>query len=329
MRALRFFQHGGPETLKIETVDDPVPQTGEVLVRLRARGINRAELLTVRGQYARLPKLPAIPGREGAGEVAALGAGVGDWKIGQRVMLRNGSAVDSGTWCELVRVRSEDLLPTPASLSDAQAGGIFVSYLTAWFGLREYLKLDKAARVIITAASSPTGLASLDLARLWGLQVIATTRQPDRVEFLRAAGARDVVVTSEQNLVDEAARISAGKGVDGAFDAVGGALAKACFKSLREGGTLISYGALSLESFNLKPGALIFSQKTLRGLWLTRILETWPRARLDAIYHQLIQDLASGVLKPLVHQGYPLEQVDKAWHEMDANHHLGKVVLTS
>ncbi len=328
MRALRYHDQGGPEQLKLEQLDDPRPGPGEVIVRLRARGINRAELLTVRGHYARLPKLPATPGREGAGEILQLADDVDTLSIGQRVMLRNGSAIDSGTWCEQVRVRAEDLILTPDAISDAQAGGFFVSHLTAWLGLRETVQLKPADWVIITAATSPTGLAALDLAHCFGLKTIATTRQPQRADFLREAGADQVVVTTSDDLVGQVRRWTAGQGVALGFDAVAGTLGQACFKALREGGTLVTYGALSLDPVVIKPGAMIFGQKRVVGLWLTRVLESWPRAELDHMYGELMHLLKDGRLQARVHQTYDLSQVAQAWQQMDAHRHLGKVVLT-
>lgn len=328
MKALRFYQHGGPECIKVEAQPDPQPGPGEVLVRLRARGINRAELLTLRGHYARLPELPAIPGREGAGEVFSLAENIDTLRVDQRVMLRNGSALGSGTWCELVRVRAEDLIPTPEAISDAQAGGFFVSYLTSWLGLRETIRLKPGDWVIITAATSPTGLAALDLARHFGLNSVATTRQAQRVDFLRAAGATEVVVTTQDDLVAAVKACTQGQGAALAFDAVSGDLGQACFKALKESGTLITYGALSLKPVVIKPGAMIFSQKRIVGLWLTRVLETWPRAELDRVYGELMNLLNSAAISPRVHKSYSFENFAEAWAEMDAHRHLGKVVLT-
>lgn len=329
MKALRFYQHGGPEKLMLEEQPDPRPAPGEVLVRLRARGINRAELLTIRGFYAHLPHLPATPGREGAGEVVALADDVDSFKLGQRVMLRNGSAVDSGTWCELVRVLAKDLIATPERISDAQAGGFFVSYLTAWLGLRETIKLSSGDWIIVTAATSPTGLATLDLARHFALNTVATTRQAQRADFLRAAGATQVCVTTQDKLVDQVQAWTGGRGAAMAFDAVAGELGQACFKALQESGTLITYGALSLKPVVIKPGALIFGQKRVVGLWLTRVLQAWPREEQDRVYAELMTLLSSGAISPRVHQSYGLDQVAAAWDEMDAHRHLGKVVLVS
>ncbi|MFH1810381.1 MAG: zinc-binding dehydrogenase [Pseudomonadota bacterium] len=329
MKAVRLHAHGGPDALVIEDLPDPSPGPGEVLVTLTARGINRAEILMVLGRYARLPDLPAIPGREGAGVIAALGAEVHGLTPGDRVMLRNGTAIGSGTWCEKVCVRAQDVFPTPQRLDDAQAGGAFVSYLTAWICLVEVMQLQAGQVVVLTAATSPTGLAALDICRHLGLRAIATTRRPDRVDALEAAGAEHVVVEGQGGLVLAAREMTGGEGADAALDAVSGATGRACVKALREGGQMVMYGALSLETLQLDPGALIFGQRRVEGFWLTRALESWPRSRLDAIYDALMQHFASGALTPRVHRCHPLEKVQDAIQEMNSMAHLGKVVLVS
>lgn len=328
MRAIRFHRHGGPDVLQLDELPDPTAAAGEVVVRLTGRGINRAEILTIEGRYPRLPALPAIIGREGAGVVHGLGAGVDNFAVGQRVVLRLGTSIGSGTWCELVRVAAGDLLPTPARLDDAQAAAALVAYLTSWCSLCEVLRLESGDSVVITAASSPTGLAALDICRHLGITAIATTRRPDRADALRAAGARAVAVIGSDDVVALVRAVTDG-GASAAFDAVSGAVGSACYKALAEGGTLLQYGALSGEALDVNPGTLIFKQKRVVGFWITRVLEQWPRTRIDAIYRALWTRFESGALSPRVHSCFPLEQVAAALQAMNRMEHLGKVVLTS
>jgi len=328
MRAIRFHRHGGPEVLQLDQLPDPTPAPGEVVVRLTGRGVNRAEVLTVEGRYPRLPVLPAIIGREGAGVVHALGPDVGDFAVGQRVVLRLGTSIGSGTWCELVRVAAIDLLPTPARLDDAQAAAALVAYLTSWCSLREVLRLDPGSSVVVTAASSPTGLAALDICRHLGITAIATTRRAERIDVLRAAGATAVAVIGTDDLV-ELVRATTDGGASAAFDAVSGAVGTACYKALAEGGTLVQYGAFSAQPIEVNPGTLIFKQKRVVGFWITRVLEQWPRARIDAIYRELWTRFESGALTPRVHGCYPLAQAADALRAMNRMEHVGKVVLTS
>ncbi len=329
MQAIRFHEHGGPEVLRNDKLPDPVPGVGEVLVRVRARGINRAEILTVQGVYPRKPKFPALIGREGAGVIEDLGAGVSTFKKGDRVMLRNGAAI-GGTWCELVRVPAKNIIATPNNIDDMQAGGVFVSYLTAWIGLSKILGLKRGDSVILTAASSPTGLAALQVCHHLGVHSIATTRRKERVSALRDAGADQVWLGGDpRGLVDKVRDWTQGKGASAAFDAVSGPLGEACYHALSETGRLVLYGALSLEPMKLSPGSLIYKQKKVEGFWLTRILESWPRERLDEVYEDIVLGLKKGVFVPRVHRSFDLSHAAEAFAEMNEQRHFGKVVLSS
>ncbi|HEX8746553.1 MAG TPA: zinc-dependent alcohol dehydrogenase family protein, partial [Pyrinomonadaceae bacterium] len=169
MKSVRFHEFGNPsEQLRVENVEQPEPGANQVLVRMRVRSINPSDLLTVRGLYGVLPKLPATPGLEGMGEVAALGEGVRNFHVGQRVIPLG----IAGTWAEYLLAESTQLIPVPDSISDQTAAQFVVNPLTAWIMTVEELALQPDEWLLQTAAGSTLGRVVLQIARHKGFKTI-------------------------------------------------------------------------------------------------------------------------------------------------------------
>ena len=189
MKSVRFYEFGNPaEVLRVEDVPQPEPGTNQVLVRVRARSINPSDLATVRGLYGSLPKLPATPGLEGMGEVAAVGDGVRHLRPGQRVIPLG----VQGTWQEYILAASAQLIPVPDGVSDQTAAQFVVNPLTAWIMTIEELALKPGEWLLQTAAGSTLGRVVLQIARLRGFKTINVVRRREQVEELKALGADEV-----------------------------------------------------------------------------------------------------------------------------------------
>ena len=221
-KVIRVHQLGGPEVLQIEDIAVGDPGPGEVRIKVEAVGLNRSEAMYRAGRYPVKPQLPSLIGYEGVGTIEAVGAGVTDYKEGDRVcvlpMIHQGQY---GIWAEQAIVPARILLPAPPGLSAAEAASIWMQYMTA-FALIEVAEVGLDDGVIVRAASSSVGIAAIQLANWAGAVSIAATRTSAKADALLAHGAAHVVATEEDDLVERVMDITGGKGAYVAFDPVGG-----------------------------------------------------------------------------------------------------------
>jgi len=307
----------------VEEVPQPRPGENQVLVRLRARSINPSDLLTVRGLYGSLPKLPATPGLEGMGEVAAVGDGVKHLRPGQRVIPLGGQ----GTWQEYILAESTRLIPVPDSVSDQTAAQFVVNPLTAWIMTIEELALKPGEWLLQTAAGSTLGRVVLQIARMRGFKTINVVRRREQVEELRALGANEVICTADENLNERVKEITGKKGFTKAIDAVGGHTGAAVFQALGRGGVMLVYGLLSMEPMPIDGGRMIFNTTTIRGFWLSQWLGNAPPERQQAVTGEMLRSMAANEIVPPVEAEYPLSDVLAAVEHAERSARSGKVLL--
>ncbi|HEY8117761.1 MAG TPA: zinc-dependent alcohol dehydrogenase family protein [Methylophilaceae bacterium] len=326
-RIVRFKQTGGPEVLEIVEEQVAPPAKGEIQIKVRALGLNRAESMFRSGQYLEAPQLPARLGYEAAGEVAAVGEGVSGFSIGDAVSTVPAFSLNQyGVYGELVNVPVAAVAKHPASLSWVEAAAIWMQYLTAEGALIEIADIKAGDFVLITAASSSVGLAAIEIANLVGATPIALTRYSNKREALLKAGAKHVIAAEEQDLVAETNRITAGKGARVVFDPVGGPTISKLAEATAQGGIIFQYGALSAEATPLPLFTLIGKQLTIRGYTLFEV--TSNPQRLAHAKQFVIDGLASGKLKPVIAKTFPLEQIVEAHRYMESNQQIGKIVVT-
>src|SRR5215471_2668725 len=222
-RVVRFHQTGGPEVLKIETIDVPPPAAGEVRIAVKALGLNRAESMFRCGHYLETPAFPARLGYEAAGTVEAVGPGVAGFKPGDAVStIPAFSQNQYGVYGDVAIVPAAAVAKHPPSLSWTGAAAIWMQYLTAYGALIDIAKLSQGDTLLIPAASSSVGLAAIQIARLVGATPIALTRKDDKRGALVELGAAHVIATEKQDLVAEVQRLTHAKGARVVFDPVGG-----------------------------------------------------------------------------------------------------------
>jgi len=328
VRVVRWRRFGEPrEVLALEEVPSPEPGPGEVKVRLEARAIHPSDLQNVRGQYGRPPPLPATPGNDAAGVVVSTGEGVQGLAPGQRVMLLLGATGGRGTWMDEVNVPSGRLVPTPAALSDAQAGALWVNYLSLWVMLEEVLALKPGQVLVQTAAGSQLGRAVMEHAAWKGLTVVNVVRRAEQAAELRAGGASQVVVFPGEDL-GRAVRQVSGRGADAAIDAVGGETGAAVLSALASGATCLVYGALDAgRPVPVEPGPFLFRELRLQGFWLTRWLQSAGEERIRRGVAAVLEGVESGHYRPAVERVYPLSQLIAAVEHAERPGRRGSVVL--
>lgn len=324
-RALRFHQTGDPlEVLRLEETPAPEPGPGEVRLRMLARPINPSDLLQIQGVYGRRPPLPATAGLEGLGVVEALGEGVTGWSLGQRALPMGAQ----GTWADALVTPAANLHAVPEGLADEQAAQAVVNPLTAWL-MAEQLELGRGQWLVQSAAASAVGHCLIQLAKLRGFKVLCLVRREEAIPELLAAGAHAVLCTSDPDWPKLAAGLLPEGAAHAAVDAVGGALGGEMVKLLRPGGTMLVYGALSMEPLQLPGGQLIFRTATVRGFWLT----DWKKrasaeARKQAM-SGLLAAMAAGDIAVPVEAAYPLDRWREAVAHAQRSGRSGKVLLTA
>ena len=325
MRAIRFEQFGPPaEVLRLAELPTPEPGPGQARLRLTHRPINPSDLLTVSGEYGRLPNLPATPGFEAVGRVEAMGEGVRGLAVGARVVPLSAG----GTWCESVIADASMLVPVPDDVSDDAAAQFIVNPVTAWVMLEEELKLQPGDWVVQTAAGSTLGRLVIQLGRLRGYRTINFVRRQEQVDELLALGADAAIATSDGDVTERVRQLTGGRGATAALDAVGGETGALALRALRSGGTMLVYGMLGNEPLPLHNGEMLFRGLTARGFWLSQWFRQTPPAQVAGTLGTLMGLIAGGKLVPPVEAEYDLADFRAAIAHAERPGRRGKVLLT-
>ena len=316
MRAIRFHEHGGPEVLRLDEIEKPQPGAGEVLIRTVVAGINYADTMLRRGNYLMKPPLPFTPGFEAAGTIEALGAGVEDLHIGQRVM----ATVQGGGYAEYVAGKAAQVVPVPDQLEFGRATALLVQGLTA-LGLLKGVRAGQT--VLVHAAAGGVGSLLVQLAKLRGARVIGTASTAAKLDIVSGLGADAVVNYTEANWTEQVATATGGEGVDLLIEMVGGRIGEQNIKCLRQGATMIVYGAASGEDFSISALGLLGRNLTVRGYTL---YSEMPDA-LAGFTHELMSHVSADRLQVRV-QEFPLTAATEAHTAIEGRKTTGKVVLT-
>jgi NADPH:quinone reductase-like Zn-dependent oxidoreductase len=325
-RIVRFHQVGGPEVLKIEEVQGSPPAPGEVQIRVKALGLNRAEAMFRSGKYLAQPNFPSRLGYEASGIVEAVGFGVKEFAPGDVVSLI--PPIDQGkygVYGEIANVPAQFVVKHPSSLSFVEAAAVWMQYMTAYGALVDIAAIKKGDYVVIPAASSSVGLAAIQLTNLMGAIPIAATRTSKKRKALQEAGAKHVIVTEEEDVAARLKEITNGKGARVVFDPVGGKAVMALAEGMEPLGILFQYGALSPEP---TPFPLMFALSkslNMRGYVLFEILN--DPARFERAKKFLIDALASGKLKPIIAKTFKLDEIVDAHRYLESNQQFGKIVV--
>ena len=319
--AIRIHQTGGPEVLLWEEVDVPAPAAGEATVRHHAVGLNFIDTYHRTGLYP-LP-LPAGIGLEGAGVVEAVGDGVTEVKVGDRVAYAGGPV---GAYAEVRNIPAHRLLKLPDAIAFDTAAAMMLQGLTAAYLLRRTYRVQPGDAVLIHAAAGGVGLIACQWAKALGATVIGTVGSPAKAELAKAHGCDHVINYSTENFTQRVREITGGEGVPVAYDGVGKETFMGSLDSLRPLGMLVTYGNASgpVPPFDL----LQLSQKG--SLFVTRptiVHYTAKRADLEALGAELFDIVASGKVRIEVNQTYPLKDAAQAHRDLEARKTTGSTIL--
>jgi len=326
MKAIFFDRFGDPaEVLQVRDMPTPQPGPGQVRVRMLACPLNPSDLLVVRGQYGRLPPLPATPGFEGVGIVEAAGPGLlGRLRRGRRVAVLHAKG---GTWAEQVVVPARQVVPLAAGISDDLAAMFFVNPATALAMVRHVLRVPRGAWLLQTAAGSALGRMVIRLGKLDGFRTINVVRRRAQAEELLRLGGDAAICTAEESLEDRVRELTDGQGVPFALDAVGGATGSAAAAALGAHGRLLVYGTLAGEPLTIPPRLLIAGDRHIEGFWLSHWVMQQGVLKMLLLFRQLNRLLADGTFAVEVGAKFGLEQIQDAARLAETPGRTGKVLL--
>ncbi|KAK1183208.1 zinc-dependent alcohol dehydrogenase family protein [Streptomyces sp. NBS 14/10] len=328
-RTVRFHEYGGPEVLRLEDVEVGDPGPGELLIRVDAIGLNRAEALFRGGHYIEpVKEFPARLGAEAAGVVEAVGAQVTGFEIGRPVSVVPAFSMnDYGVYAERAIVPAAAVVNRPDGLDAVTGAAVWMPYLTAYGALVDVGGMRAGDTVVLTAASSSVGLAAIQIAQRVGAVPIATTRTRAKRDALLKAGAAEVIVTDEENIADRVHDLTGGRGTEFVFDAVAGPGVVDLARAVAPGGTLFLYGALSGEATPYPGFELAMPALNMRTYTVTRELTAHPE-RLRRAEAFVSSGLRNGAFQPVVDRTFALDAIVEAHRYMEAGTQVGKIVVT-
>ena len=322
MQAILCTEWGGPERLTLTERPDPVAGPGEVVIGVRAAGVNFPDLLMIQHKYQMRPALPFIPGSEVAGDILSVGVGVSAWRPGQRVL----AACRVGGFAAQVAVAAETCHALPDAVPYDVAAGFILAYGTVWHALTDRAAAQPGDTLLVLGAAGGVGLAAVQIGKALGLRVIAAASSPAKLAICAGHGADALIDYSTGELRAALARHTGGRGVDIVFDPVGGAHSEPAFRALAWRGRHLVVGfaegaipALPLNLALLKGASLV-------GVFWGEHVKREPQAfRAEA--QTLLAWLAEGRLRPLISARYRLADTPQALADMAARRVTGKIVI--
>ncbi len=321
MRAARCLAYGPPESVVVEDLPDPVPEAGEVLVRIEAAALNYPDVLIVANEYQISIPPPFTPGSEFAGVVAAVGSDVTDFEPGDRVV----STTFVGAFAQLACLPAHAVQRVPDGVTSAEAAAFGVVYATAYHALRSVAAVEAGDWVVVLGAAGGVGLACVELARLLGARVLAAASSPEKLEVCRAAGAEAVIDYETEDLKERIKEITGG-GADVVLDPVGGRYAEQALRATRWGGRFVTLGFASGEIPRIPLNLVLLKGVIVKGFEIRTFAQHAPaesrrdREELDALFN-------AGTLRPHVSAVYSLDQVGEALAALAERRAVGKVVI--
>ncbi|HEX6143133.1 MAG TPA: NADPH:quinone oxidoreductase family protein [Geminicoccaceae bacterium] len=322
MRAIVCRQLGGPEGLALEQLPPPTAGPGEVLIRVRAAGVNFADTLIVGGSYQIRPELPFVPGMEIAGEILALGPEVRELETGARVM----ATLPYGGFAEEVVARAADVVRVPPEVDDVAAAAFAIAYGTAHGALTWAARIEAGETLLVHGAAGGVGLAAVECGKALGARVIATARGAGKLEVALDHGADETIDTGSEDVRERLRELTGGRGVDVVFDPVGGELFTASLRAIAWEGRIVIVGFASGEIPKIPANLLLVKNAHALGFYWGSYRDHDP-ARVRASFEELLRWHAEGIIRPHVSEVLPLEAAGEALRRLIERKSTGKVVL--
>jgi NADPH:quinone reductase len=322
MRAVLCKALGPPEGLAVEELPSPRPGPGQLVVSVRAAGVNFPDTLIVQGKYQLKPELPFVPGGELAGVVKEVGAGVSHHRPGDPVIAFAGW----GAFAEEALVEARNAMPAPAGLEPRIAASFSLAYGTSLHALQDRAGLAPGEALLVLGAAGGVGLAAVELGKLLGARVIAAASTEAKLEVCRRRGADELVSYGREGWRDRVKELTGGKGVDVVYDPVGGELAEPAMRLLAWRGRHLVVGFAGGDIPRVPLNLPLLKGFSLVGVYWGEFARREPE-RHQANMRRLLSWLSEGKLEPLVSKVYPLDRAAEALRALMAREVTGKLVL--
>jgi NADPH:quinone reductase len=324
MKAVLCKAFGPPESLVIEEVESPKPGKGQVVIGVKACGVNFPDTLIIQGKYQLKPPFPFVPGSEVAGIIKEVGEGVDTINVGTRVM----AFIGMGGFAEEVIADASQVFPMPHTLDFATASAFLLTYGTSHHALKDRAQLQTAETLLVLGAAGGVGLAAVEIGKIMGARVIAAASSDEKLEVCKQHGADEVINYSTEDLRDRIKQLTVGKGVDVAFDPLGGDYSEPVLRSMAWGGRFLVIGFASGDIPRIPLNLPLLKVYSIVGVFWGAFIERDPKHGRENI-QELITWTNEGKLKPHVSATYPLEQVADALNDLMARKVTGKAVLVT
>jgi NADPH2:quinone reductase len=327
MKAVEITAYGAPEVLCMGTRPEPVAAAGEVLIRVKASGINRPDVLQRTGNYPVPPGASDIPGLEVAGEIVAGDAAAmsaAGFKLGDRVC----ALVAGGGYAELCVAPVGQCLPVPAGLSDIEAATLPETFFTVWSNVFDRARLQAGETLLIQGGTSGIGVTAIQMAKALGATVIATAGSDEKCAACLALGADHAINYKSADFSVEARKLTDGKGVNVILDMVAGSYAAREVECLAEDGRLVIIAVQGGVKAEFNAGMVLRKRLTITGSTLRPRPLAFKTAIAAALRSQVWPLIESAAIKPVIYKVFAAEEAAQAHTLMESNQHVGKIVLT-
>lgn len=322
MRAVRCKAWGMPETLVVEQLAPLTAGAGEVVIDVKAAGVNFPDVLIIQGKYQVKPALPFTPGNELAGVVAQVGEGVSHVKVGDKVI----AFVAQGAFAEQAVAPAAAVMPMPPGMDFDTAAAITLTYGTSHHAVVDRAQLKAGETMLVLGAAGGVGLAAIEIGKALGATVIAAASTDDKLAVCREHGADVVINYSKEDLREAVKTATGGKGPDVVYDPVGGEYAEPAFRSIAWRGRYLVVGFANGEIPKLPLNLMLLKGASLVGVFWGEFVKREPKANLAGM-RQLLGWLAEGKIRPRISGRYSLEDTAQALNDMAARKVTGKVVI--
>jgi len=323
MNYIQIETHGEPEVLKLDSMSVPEPGPGQVLIHVKAAGVNRPDVMQRKGLYPPPPGATDVPGLEVSGTIVSVGDNVSETAVGTEVC----SLVACGGYAEFCLAVAAVCLPVPKNISLVDAAGLPETFFTVWSNVFERGQLKAGESLLVHGGSSGIGTTAIQLGKAFGAIVYTTAGTTEKCEFCENLGADVAINYRKQNFSEEIKSLTKGKGVDLILDMVGGSYFPRNIRLLADEGRLVQIALMQGSKAEVDFRSLLLKRVTLTGSTLRpRSVEEKTKIA-KALRKNVWPLLDSGTVRPIIHQTFPLEQAKDAHILMESSTHIGKILL--
>ncbi|MEO9964338.1 MAG: NADPH:quinone oxidoreductase family protein [Reichenbachiella sp.] len=322
MKAVLCESYGPPESLVVKEIDSLVPLDDEVIIVVKATGLNFPDTLIIEGKYQFQPEMPFSPGGEVAGIVKSIGAKVNHLKVGDRVMAGTGW----GGFAEEVRGKASNVFQIPKSISFVQAASTMMTFGTSYHALVNRADIQSGETLLVLGAAGGVGTAAIQIGKALGATVIAAASSDDKLDYCLSIGADYTINYSNEDLKSQAKALTGGKGVDVIYDPVGDRYTEPALRAIAWKGRYLVVGFAAGEIPKIPLNLALLKGCSIVGVFWGGFFRNEPQS--NAVnFKKIVEWLEAGKVKSVVHKEYPLEEVAKAMYELTQKKVKGKIVL--